>query len=195
MKRLIVSVSVVGVLMTVGLAAEKPLAWPRFRGAHGSGATDGQRIVSYFGSCGLICYDLSGKQLWKFEMPPATTAGEFGSGVSPILVDGIVVLVRDEKKDPKVLALDATTGLPKWEKKRQSSASYCTPVVWDTPTGKQVAAAGHARLIGYDLKTGAEKWYVIGIPSGCCPSPVTADGTLFFAGWSPGGAAHKELHM
>src|SRR5439155_23069451 len=61
-------------------------------------ATDGERIVSYFGSCCLICYNLSGKELWRFEMPPA--AGDFGSGVSPILVDGTVVLVRDEKKDP-----------------------------------------------------------------------------------------------
>ena len=26
-------------------------------------ATDGTRIVSYFGSCGLLCYDLSGKEL------------------------------------------------------------------------------------------------------------------------------------
>src|SRR5262245_43802828 len=31
-------------------------------------ATDGQRIVSYFGSCGLICYDMAGKPLWKLEM-------------------------------------------------------------------------------------------------------------------------------
>src|SRR5207244_5676625 len=28
-------------------------------------ATDGQHIVSYFGSCGLVCYDLAGKELWK----------------------------------------------------------------------------------------------------------------------------------
>src|SRR5215468_7877587 len=59
-------------------------------------ATDGQRIVSYFGSCGLVCYDLKGKELWKFEMPPAVTAGDFGSGVSPIVAEGVVVLVRDQ---------------------------------------------------------------------------------------------------
>ena len=35
-------------------------------------ATDGQRIVSYFGSCGLICYDLTGKELWRHEMSQAT---------------------------------------------------------------------------------------------------------------------------
>ncbi len=158
-------------------------------------ATDGQRIVSYFGSCGLICYDLSGNELWKFELPTAVTYGNFGSGTSPVLADGTVVLVRDESKDPKIIAVDAATGSIKWETKRQSRVSYSTPVVWDTPAGKQVVAAGHARLIGYDLKTGAEKWSVAGIPSGCCASPAAADGTLFFAGWSPGGADDKQFQM
>jgi outer membrane protein assembly factor BamB len=158
-------------------------------------ATDGERIVSYFGSCGLFCYDLSGKELWKHEMPPAVTAGGFGSGTSPILVDGTVVLVRDEIKDPTILALDAATGKVTWQKKRQSPASYSTPLVWDTPAGKQVVAAGHARLIGYDLKTGAEQWYVAGMPSGPCSSPVTAGGTLFYAGWSPGDPEDKDFQM
>jgi outer membrane protein assembly factor BamB len=157
--------------------------------------SDGQRIVSYFGSCGLFCYDLEGKEVWRFEMPPAATAAGFGSGVSPILADGMVVLVRDETKDPKILAVDAATGSVKWEKKRQSIASYCTPVVWDTPTGKQVVAAGHGRMIGYDLKTGAENWSVAGMPSGCCASPVTAGDTLYFAGWSPGSSDDKGFQM
>jgi outer membrane protein assembly factor BamB len=150
-------------------------------------ATDGERIVSHFGSCGLVCYDLSGKELWTFEIPISSMPGDFGTGTSPILADGLVVLVRDGVKDPRILAIDAATGKPRWEKKRQSPVSYCTPVVWDTPGGKQVVAAGHARMVGYDLKTGEEKWFLLGMPSGCCSSPVTADGTLFFAGWSPGG--------
>lgn len=158
-------------------------------------ATDGERIVSYFGSCGLVCYDLSGKELWKYELPTAGTAGNFGSGVSPILADGAVVLVRDTPTDSRILAVDAVTGSLKWEKKRQSPASYSTPIVWETPAGKQLAVAGHARLIGYDLQTGAEKWSVTGVPSGCCSSPVTADGTLFFAGTSPGGTDDKEAQM
>jgi outer membrane protein assembly factor BamB len=158
-------------------------------------STDGERIVTYFGSCGLFCYDLSGKQLWKFELPPAGLPGDFGSGVSPILVEGLVILVRDQINDSRILALDAVTGSVRWEKKRQSPVSYCTPVVWDTPDGKQVVAAGHGRMIGYDLKTGAEKWSFVGMPSGPCSSPVVADGTLFFAGWSPGGPDDKEFQM
>src|SRR5437773_7396622 len=279
MKGLIALVTV-GVFAAVGLSADKPLAWPRFRGPGGSGvadsqtpptqlgpdknvlwkvpvpsglsspvvvgdklvftafeggklytiayrradgteawrseapakqiepyhnvegspaastpATDGERIVSYFGSCGLFCYDTSGKELWKFEMPRVHIVGNFGTGVSPILADGTVVLVRDETRDPRILAVDAATGSLKWEKKRQSHVSYCTPVVWDTPAGKQIVAAGHGRMIGYDLKTGAEKWSLAGMPSGPCSSPVVADGTLFFAGWSPGGLDDKEFQM
>jgi outer membrane protein assembly factor BamB len=158
-------------------------------------ATDGERIVSYFGSCGLFCYDLSGKELWRFEMPAAVTAGDFGTGVSPIIAGGAVILVRDELKDPKILALDLATGSPKWEQKRASSASWCTPVVWDTATGKQVAAPGHVRMIGYDLASGSEQWSVVGMPSGCCSSPVIADGKLFFAGSSSGGADERGPAM
>jgi outer membrane protein assembly factor BamB len=158
-------------------------------------ATDGIRIVSYFGSCGLICHDLAGRELWRFEMPPPVLAGNFGSGVSPILAHGTVVLVRDEAQNSRVVALDAMTGGLKWEQQRQSPVSYCTPVAWDTPDGKQVVAAGHGRMIGYDLTTGEEKWSVTGMPSGCCSSPVTADGLLFFAGWSPGGADDPDFQM
>lgn len=155
-------------------------------------ATDGKRIVTYFGSCGLICYDLAGKELWKLEMEPPTIPGGFGSGVSPILVDNTVVLVRDEMKNPRIIAVNADNGAPLWEKKRQSVVSYCTPTVWDTPAGKQVVAAGHGRLIAYDLKTGDEKWFVVGMPSGPTTSPVVAEGMVFYAGWSPGGADDKE---
>ena len=157
--------------------------------------TDGERIVSYFGSCGLLCYDLEGNELWRYKLPVASSAGDFGSGTSPILADGTVVLVRDQTQGSKIIALDAADGSPKWDQPRQSPASWCTPVVWDTPAGKQVAAAGHGRMVGYDLTTGAERWWLVGMPSGCCSSPVVADGVLFFAGWSPGGGDDPEFQM
>ncbi len=158
-------------------------------------ASDGQRIISYFGSCGLLCYDLDGNELWKYEMPMAVTWADFGSGVSPILADDLVILVRDEMKGSRILALNAAAGKLKWQKARQSMVAYCTPVVWDTSGGKQVVAAGLGRMIGYDLKTGEEKWFVGGMPTGPCASPLVADGTLFFAGWSPGGPEDKENQM
>src|SRR5262249_37066814 len=90
---------------------------------------------------------------------------------------------------------DAASGRLKWEKKRLSRISYSTPAVWDTPAGKQVVVAGHARMIAYDLKTGAEAWTYAGITSGSMTSPAVADGQLYFAGWAPGGADDKEFQF
>jgi outer membrane protein assembly factor BamB len=158
-------------------------------------ATDGERIVSYFGSCGLFCYDLAGNELWRVEMPPAKMPGNFGSGVSPILVDGTVILLRDVVKEAEIIAIDAATGERKWQTPRKSEMGYCTPVVWDTPEGKQIAAPGLGQMTGYDFETGEEKWHVVGMPAGVCSSPVTADGELFFAAWSPGSAEDKENQL
>jgi outer membrane protein assembly factor BamB len=155
--------------------------------------SDGERVISYFGSSGLFCYDLTGKELWRFEMPMAVTFGDFGTGVSPTIVDGTVILVRDEMKDAKILALDAATGTRKWEKKRQCPSAFCTPVVWETATGKQIVAAGFGRMTGYDLKSGDEVWTFTGMPASCCSSPVIADRQLLYAGWSPGDPEDKEF--
>jgi outer membrane protein assembly factor BamB len=155
--------------------------------------TDGRRIVSYFGSCGLFCYDLDGKELWRFPMPTAVTFTDNGSGVSPILAEGLVILVRDESKGSRILALNLADGSLKWERARHSINAYCTPVIWDTPTGRQVVVAGHGPMIGYDLATGEEKWFVGGMPASPCPSPVVADGMVYFAGWSAGGPEDKNL--
>jgi len=151
-------------------------------------ATDGEHIVSYFGSCGLFCYDLAGKELWKIEMPPASTLGNYGSGVSPIISGKTVVLLRDEGNDPRIIAIDITTGKEIWQQKRSSHGGFSTPVVWETPAGMQVAAAGHYKLIGYDLANGEEKWFVKGMPTASCASPMIFDGNLYFAAWSPGSA-------
>lgn len=158
-------------------------------------ATDGQRIVSYFGSCGLFCYDLGGKELWRYKMPPAETIAGFGTGNSPVIVDGLVILDREEIKNPEIIALDVSTGEPKWEKKRESNSAFSTPAVWETPSGKQIATPGFKKMIGYNLANGDEIWHVDGMPSACCTTPVTADGKLFFAGWSPGDPGDKDFQM
>lgn len=161
--------------------------------AASSVATDGKTVVSYFGSCGIFAYDQSGKELWNYELPTAKTAADFGTGVSPILVDGLIVLQRDEMNEPKIIALNATTGRPKWETKRQSMTSYGTPTVWDTEGGKQIVCGGYGRMVSYDVKTGEEKWSVSGMPSAVCTTAVISDGMLYFSGWSPGDAEDSEF--
>ncbi|HEY0552235.1 MAG TPA: PQQ-binding-like beta-propeller repeat protein, partial [Verrucomicrobiae bacterium] len=85
-----------------------------FHGTEGSPAastpvTDGQRVVSYFGSCGLVCYDFAGKELWRHELPPAVTAGNFGSGTSPLIAGDLVILNRDQAHHSSLLAVNLKT--------------------------------------------------------------------------------------
>src|SRR5437667_11481431 len=58
-----------------------------------SPATDGERVVALFGSCGLFCYDRDGKELWQISMGPFKN--EFGVGSSPLIVDDFVILCQD----------------------------------------------------------------------------------------------------
>jgi outer membrane protein assembly factor BamB len=150
-------------------------------------ATDGTQIVSYFGSCGLRCYNLEGQELWRFETEPPLLPGNFGSGVSPIVEDDTVVLVRDQARGSKIFGIDVNSGDLKWERSRYSPVSYSTPVVWEAAGHRQVVAAGHARMVSYDLQSGEELWTITGLPSGCCASPVATAEWLYFAGYSPGG--------
>jgi len=150
-------------------------------------ATDGERVVSYFGSCGLVCYDVKGKELWRHPLPVAQTAGSFGSGCSPLLAGGLVLVNRDQLTGCSLLAVDLKTGKKAWEAARPDvTQSFGTPVLWKNSGADEVVMSGSLKLKGYDLKTGAERWSLAGMPSFTCTTPVIGDGLLFFAGWAPG---------
>ncbi len=170
----------------------KPSGVEQFHRSDGSPAastpaTDGRHVVSYFGSFGLICHDLDGKELWRHSLPLAQTAGDYGSGTSPIIVGDRVVLNRDQHQFSSLLALDLATGKKTWETARFDSAgSFGTPAHWRNNGVDEIVLAGQGRLKGYDLATGAERWVVEGVTNYVCTTAVVADGVLYFAGWSNG---------
>ena len=155
--------------------------------AASSCATDGRRVVSYFGSYGLICHDVAGKELWRHPLSLAETAGGFGTGGSPTLVGGLVLLNRDMLKGCLLLAVDLKTGKRAWEAARPDvTQSYGSAIVWKHGGVDEVVMSGSLKLKAYELKTGAERWSLTGMPSFTCTTPVVGDGLLFFAGWAPG---------
>ena len=150
-------------------------------------ATDGKHVVSFFGSCGLICYDAKGKELWRHALPTAQTAGSFGTGGSPIIVDGLVLVSRDQITGCSLLAVDLKTGEKVWEAARTDvSPGFGTPIFWKNEGVKEIVMPGSFKLKGYDLKTGVERWSLAGMPSFTCTTPVVGPDMLYFAGWAPG---------
>ena len=156
--------------------------------AASSPVTDGHRVVSYFGSFGLICYDLKGKELWRHPLPLALSPGGYGTATSPVIGDHLVVVCREQDATSSLLAVDLRTGKKAWETPRPISGygSFGTPIVWKNEKVDEVVVPGCLRLKGYALKTGTEDWMVEGLTSFSCVTPVAANGLLFFGSWSEG---------
>jgi outer membrane protein assembly factor BamB len=155
--------------------------------AQSTPAADAACVVSFFGSCGLLCYDHDGKLLWQRRMGPFNNT--FGAGSSPILVDNRVILGQDHDTDSFLMALDKTTGDIVWRTDRSEfPRNYCTPVLWEHAGQRQVVMAATLRVVGYDWHTGRELWTVRGISRTVCMTPVVGgDGALYLAGWAAGG--------
>src|SRR5258708_5542757 len=79
-------------------------------------ATDGERVYAYFGSYGLICFDLDGNRQWSVPLGIAHVI-PYGSGTSPILAGELVILNRDEGPQPYLLAVDRHSGKIAWKQK------------------------------------------------------------------------------
>lgn len=156
-----------------------------FNTAEGSPAastpvTDGKLVVSYFGSCGLICHDFAGKEIWRHPLPVAQSAGGFGTGGSPALAGGLVLVGRDLATGCSLLAVELKSGKKVWETARPDVLpSFGSPIFWKNNGKEEVVMSGSLKLKGYDLKTGAERWSLAGMPSFTCTTPVVGEGLLF----------------
>jgi outer membrane protein assembly factor BamB len=152
--------------------------------------TDGQIVVNYFGSFGLIAYDAAtGAERWRLPLPVADTMGNFGSGTSPMLVGDRIILNRDLAVGSHILAVDLKTGKKLWDTPRPDSiTSYGSPILWEHDGQQEIVMAGSLAMKAYDVATGAERWVLRGLASYNCTTPVVGDGLLFYAGWSPGKA-------
>jgi outer membrane protein assembly factor BamB len=157
-------------------------------------ASDGRRVFVFFGSYGLLCYDLDGKLLWSQPLGPFQD--EFGSASSPILADGKLFINEDHDIDSFLMAVDTDSGRILWKTPRDGfTRSYSTPVVWNPGGGRQLVVAGALELAGYDLDSGRQLWRMEGLARIVNPTPIVDGQRLFVATWSPGGDTDARIAM
>jgi outer membrane protein assembly factor BamB len=137
---------------------------PRNHPASASPVVENGRVFVFFPDFGLIAYQTDGKELWRRALGPFTNL--YGMGASPIVVDGLVVLVCDQNLDSYVIALDAKTGEVVWKTPREEATSgHCSPVVYrpDPDQPAQIVVAGSFHLTSYQSTTGKKLWWVRGL--------------------------------
>jgi len=147
-------------------------------------ATDGERVYVYFGSCGLLCYDLDGNQKWERRLP--LPENPYGASASPILA-GELLVFNHQGKDAYLLGVNRLDGRTVWRTDRSSFRyGWSTPVHWRHDGIDEIVVLGgdfgpNQRLMAYDLATGAERWWVGGLPPCGKSTPVIGGGLVFLA--------------
>jgi outer membrane protein assembly factor BamB len=147
-------------------------------------ATDGERVYVYFGSYGLLCYDLNGKLVWEQRLPDPQNP--YGAVASPILVGDLLVF-NHQGKDAYLLALNRRDGRTIWKTDRSRfKFGWSTPVHWRHDGIDEIVVLGgdfepNQRLMAYNVSDGAERWWVGGLPPCGKSTPVAGGGMIFFA--------------
>lgn len=125
----------------------------------------------------MMAFDLEGEEQWRRELGPFK--GLHGSGSSPVIADGMVLLANDQM-DPKrfsfylprdtnmdpgksfLIAVDRKSGETRWKIERKSElAGYATPSIRrvDGRTEAMFTSTAHG-ITAVDLKTGKISWEI-----------------------------------
>ncbi len=160
--------------------------------------TDGERVYAVFGDGSFAALDFTGTVAWTNRAFPFY--GEHGLGTSPVLWEKLLIMARDGSHPPPdtgpgwhtpwdqayLVALDTTTGQPRWKASRgPSRIAHVVPNLWTAPDGRVQLISGAGDVVqGFDVRTGERIWSSKNIGEGVVPSIVLGDGLVFTAsGW------------
>lgn len=149
-------------------------------------ATDGERVVAFFGSEGLHCFDFDGRLVWKHDFgklisgPYDAPELQWGFASSPIIHNGFVIVQCDCLNTNFVAILDLKTGREIRRIDRTGEvATWSTPLVVTTEDRAQVVCNGYRQMAGYDLRTGTQIWHLQGGGDVPVPTPLFANGLIY----------------
>ena len=149
-------------------------------------ATDGERVVAFFGPGGLHCFDLEGEKLWSKEL--GAFPGPWGVAASPIILGDLVIQNCDREGASLLIALDIKTGKPVWTTEREAKprGGWSTPIMIENSGNKELVLNGELGVRGYDPKTGKELWFCKAFNGRGSPIPDFANGLLHVVSGKPG---------
>ena len=149
-------------------------------------ATDGNRIVTIFGSEGLFCFDRDGELIWKKDLGPmdsgffAMPMAQWGFASSPVIHEGKVVVQCDVQTNSFIALFDLKDGREIWRTPRKDVPTWSTPTVVEVDGGKQILVNGWKHTGAYAFETGKEIWNLNGGGDIPVPTPIVGHGLAYF---------------
>jgi outer membrane protein assembly factor BamB len=166
-------------------ASTKPVELNGADFASSTPATDGRRVFAIFANGDLAAFNYGGELLWSKSL--GIPQSSYGHAASLLVYKDLLLVPFDQGTVKaglsKLLALEAATGNPVWQKSRPVSASWTTPIVIHHADRDQIITASNPWVIAYDPKDGSELWRAGDFGGGgdVAPSPVFAGGVLLAA--------------
>ena len=156
-----------------------------------SPVTDGERVIAWFGSGGLYCYDLEGKELWHRDL--GRQRHIWGNAASPAIHGGLCYLNFGPGEPSFLLAVDKKTGKEIWRVAETNAdsgvkgqehwvGSWSTPVFIEAGGRDQLLMSWPKRLIAFEPKTGKELWSCSGLNELVYTSPLYDKGIVVAMG-------------
>ena len=149
-------------------------------------ATDGERVVAFFGPGGIHCFDMDGKPMWQRNL--GEFPGTWGIGSSPIIDGNLVIQNCDAEGASSLVALDKKNGAPVWTAKREDKpkGGWSTPVLISVGARRELILNGEAGVNAYDPATGKDLWFCKSFAGRGEPIPVFDHGLLYVVSGLPG---------
>jgi outer membrane protein assembly factor BamB len=163
----------------------------------GSPVTDGERVIAWFGSAGLWCFDLNGKEQWHLDLGKQNH--QWGYGGSPVIHGDLCFLDFGPGDRVFLLAVDKRTGkevwrvdIPRSEGKGRTDGfagkdggevgAFSTPLVIRSGDRDELIMTYPERVQAFDPATGKELWRCEGLNPLVYTSPMFGEGIVVASG-------------
>ncbi len=159
-----------------------------------SPAIDGERVIVTYGSAGVHCYDLDGKDLWKQDLGPQKHT--WGNASSPVLFEDLCILYHGPGPHARMVAMDKKTGKIRWDWKEPAwdttgrtdgfkgkdndgvIGSFSTPIIVNTGKRHELIMSFPQEIKSFDPKTSDVLWTSKGLNPLVYTSPIFDNGIL-----------------
>lgn len=160
-----------------------------------SPTTDGERVVAWFGSAGLFCYDTDGNELWRRDL--GIQKHIWGYGSSPVIHGDLCYLHFGPGERSFLIVVDKKTGETIWQhdepintlgtnEAKFANADYYGS--WSTPVFRKIDAQDQLlisfpfRICAFEPLSGNELWTSEGINALVYTSPLYSEGVIVAMG-------------
>jgi outer membrane protein assembly factor BamB len=148
--------------------------------------TDGARVYVYCGSIGLVAaVDFNGQVVWTKNVGAVDGRQGWGTAASPVLHDGRLYIVSDNRERSFIAAFDAATGAERWRTAREEMENWSSPIVWQNARRTEIVAAGENRVRSYGLD-GTVLWELQGMSFSTIPTPIATRDLVYVSSGYPG---------